>query len=67
MVIFVEDGRTFGRSGAGRQSEDELGAFLDFGVGFGDDLAVHGDEAGFDEGLEAGAVIFGMLLNQEMV
>ena len=67
VVVFVEDGGTLGRGGAGRQGEDELGAFLDFGVGFGDDLAVHGDEAGFDEGLEAGAVIFGMLLDQKMV
>ena len=67
VVVFVEDGGTLGRGGAGWQGEGECGAFSDFGVGLSDDLAVHGDEAGFDEGLEAGAVIFGMLLDQKMV
>lgn len=43
--------------------ESDLRGLVEPSVGFGDSLAVHGDVAGFDESLEAGTIIFGVLLD----
>lgn len=67
VVVFVNHGRTRRKRGSGRDFERDYRGLFELGVRFRDDFAIDGDVAGFDELLEAGAVIFGMLLDEEMV
>jgi len=67
VVVFVDHGRTGRKRGSGGNFEDYFGGAFELRVRLRDNFAVDGDVAGFDELLEAGAVIFGMLLDEEMI
>ncbi len=67
VVVFVDDGWTRRSFCSFGNCQGDFCGFLELRVRFGDGLTVDGDVARLDELLEAGAVVFGMLLDEEMV
>ncbi len=67
VVVFVDDGRARRSFCSFGNCQGDFCGFLELRVRFGGGLTVDGNIAGFDELLEAGAVVFGMLLDEEMV
>lgn len=67
VVVFINHGRTGRKRGGCGDFQDNCGGAFELRVRLRDDLAVDSDVAGFDEFLEAGAVVFRMLLDEEMI
>lgn len=67
VLVFIDNRRARREFCGGGDIECNFGGFFELGVGFGGDGAVDGDIAGFDEFLETGAVVLGVLFDEEVV
>ncbi len=67
VLIFIDNGRTRWEFCGGGDVECNFGGFFELGIGFGGDGAVDGNITRFDELLEASAVIFRVLFDEEVV
>ncbi len=62
MHIFVNNGDIRENFRVGGDVKDDCIGVGNFRVGFSDDFVIDGDETAFNEALQAGSIIFGMLL-----